>query len=167
MPNDAPVRYEVHGPVATITLDRPEAANAQSSALIEALDAAFDRADADDTVRVVILGQDPYHGEGQAHGLCFSVQPGVRVPPSLVNVYKELKSDLGIEPPRHLLGLAGIEAHAQPPEALALAASAVHGVIARSAAVPCAPPFGLDLRLVAGQDEIAAPRRRFAAARLA
>jgi hypothetical protein len=48
-----------------------------------------------------------------------------------------------------------------------LAASAVHGVIARSAAVPCAPPFGLDLRLVAGQDEIAAPRRRFAAARLA
>ncbi|PJI89216.1 uracil-DNA glycosylase [Sphingomonas koreensis] len=52
-------------------------------------------------VRVVILGQDPYHGEGQAHGLCFSVQPGVRVPPSLVNIYKELKSDLGIEPPRH------------------------------------------------------------------
>ena len=52
-------------------------------------------------VRVVILGQDPYHGEGQAHGLCFSVQPGVRVPPSLVNIYKELRSDLGIEPPRH------------------------------------------------------------------
>ncbi len=52
-------------------------------------------------VRVVILGQDPYHGEGQAHGLCFSVQPGVKVPPSLVNIYKELKSDLGIDPPRH------------------------------------------------------------------
>lgn len=54
-----------------------------------------------DAVRVVILGQDPYHGPGQAHGLCFSVQPGVRVPPSLVNIYKELASDLGIVPPRH------------------------------------------------------------------
>lgn len=54
-----------------------------------------------DQVRVVILGQDPYHGEGQAHGLCFSVRPGVRTPPSLVNIYKELKSDLGIEPARH------------------------------------------------------------------
>jgi uracil-DNA glycosylase len=52
-------------------------------------------------VRVVILGQDPYHGEGQAHGLCFSVQPGVRPPPSLVNIYRELESDLGISPPRH------------------------------------------------------------------
>jgi uracil-DNA glycosylase len=54
-----------------------------------------------DTVRVVILGQDPYHGEGQAHGLCFSVQPGVRPPPSLVNIYKELNSDLGIARPAH------------------------------------------------------------------
>src|SRR5215217_8635985 len=54
-----------------------------------------------DKVRVVILGQDPYHGEGQAHGLSFSVQPGVRTPPSLVNIYKELESDLGIAPPRH------------------------------------------------------------------
>lgn len=52
-------------------------------------------------VRVVILGQDPYHGPGQAHGLCFSVPPGVRPPPSLVNIYKELHSDLGIVPPRH------------------------------------------------------------------
>jgi len=52
-------------------------------------------------VRVVILGQDPYHGEGQAHGLCFSVQPGVRTPPSLVNIYKEMESDLGIPPARH------------------------------------------------------------------
>ncbi|GLV21904.1 uracil-DNA glycosylase [Sphingobium sp. TomMM35A] len=52
-------------------------------------------------VKAVILGQDPYHGEGQAHGLCFSVRPGVRTPPSLVNIYKELKSDLGIDPPRH------------------------------------------------------------------
>jgi len=47
-------------------------------------------------VRVVILGQDPYHGPGQAHGLCFSVPEGVRVPPSLVNIYKELESDLGL-----------------------------------------------------------------------
>jgi uracil-DNA glycosylase len=52
-------------------------------------------------VKVVILGQDPYHGAGQAHGLCFSVQPGVRIPPSLVNIYKELQSDLGIAPARH------------------------------------------------------------------
>jgi uracil-DNA glycosylase len=52
-------------------------------------------------VRVVILGQDPYHGDGQAHGLCFSVQPGVRPPPSLVNMYKEMASDLGIQPARH------------------------------------------------------------------
>lgn len=54
-----------------------------------------------DQVKVVILGQDPYHGPGQAHGLCFSVRPGVRLPPSLVNIYKELQSDLGIEPARH------------------------------------------------------------------
>ncbi len=52
-------------------------------------------------VRVVILGQDPYHGPGQAHGLCFSVQPGVRTPPSLVNIYKEMQSDLGTPPARH------------------------------------------------------------------
>lgn len=52
-------------------------------------------------VRVVILGQDPYHGPGQAHGLCFSVPSGIRPPPSLVNIYKELRSDLGIEPARH------------------------------------------------------------------
>ena len=52
-------------------------------------------------VRVVILGQDPYHGPGQAHGLCFSVQPGVQPPPSLVNIVNELESDLGIKPARH------------------------------------------------------------------
>jgi len=52
-------------------------------------------------VRVVILGQDPYHGEGQAHGLCFSVKPGVRPPPSLINIYKEMESDLGLKPPSH------------------------------------------------------------------
>ena len=52
-------------------------------------------------VRVVILGQDPYHRRGQAHGLCFSVQPGVTVPPSLANIYKELHDDLGILPVDH------------------------------------------------------------------
>ena len=52
-------------------------------------------------VKVVILGQDPYHGPNQAHGLCFSVQPGVATPPSLVNIYKELKRDLNIDIPRH------------------------------------------------------------------
>lgn len=54
-----------------------------------------------DKVRVVILGQDPYHGPGQAHGLCFSVKPGVRPPPSLLNIYKELESDLGLTRSRH------------------------------------------------------------------
>lgn len=54
-----------------------------------------------DRVRVVILGQDPYHGEGQAHGLSFSVRPGVRPPPSLGNIYKELLADLGIARPGH------------------------------------------------------------------
>ncbi len=54
-----------------------------------------------ESVRVVILGQDPYHGPGQAHGLCFSVPPGVRPPPSLGNIYKELQSDLGLAIPRH------------------------------------------------------------------
>ena len=52
-------------------------------------------------VKVVILGQDPYHGPHQAHGLSFSVQPGVRIPPSLRNIYKELQSDLGIAPVFH------------------------------------------------------------------
>lgn len=52
-------------------------------------------------VKVVILGQDPYHNVGQAHGLCFSVQKGVDVPPSLVNIYKELHDDLGCEIPNH------------------------------------------------------------------
>ncbi|CBV42876.1 uracil-DNA glycosylase [Halomonas elongata] len=52
-------------------------------------------------VRVVILGQDPYHGPNQAHGLCFSVRPGVQVPPSLVNIYKELAADVGFQPVNH------------------------------------------------------------------
>ena len=52
-------------------------------------------------VKVVILGQDPYHGENQAHGLSFSVQPGVKIPPSLRNIYKELYDDLGIAPVQH------------------------------------------------------------------
>jgi len=54
-----------------------------------------------DQVKVVILGQDPYHGEGQAHGLCFSVQPGVAVPPSLKNIYKEIHAELGLPIPNH------------------------------------------------------------------
>jgi uracil-DNA glycosylase len=54
-----------------------------------------------DQVKVVILGQDPYHGPGQAHGLCFSVQKGVAPPPSLVNIFKEIEQDLGIKPPNH------------------------------------------------------------------
>ena len=52
-------------------------------------------------VKVLILGQDPYHGDKQAHGLCFSVQRGVPIPPSLRNIHKELHSDLGLVPPNH------------------------------------------------------------------
>ncbi|MCE2732060.1 MAG: uracil-DNA glycosylase [Flammeovirgaceae bacterium] len=54
-----------------------------------------------DELRVVILGQDPYHGAGQAHGLCFSVNQGIKPPPSLVNIFKEIKRDLGKEMPPH------------------------------------------------------------------
>jgi uracil-DNA glycosylase len=54
-----------------------------------------------DAVKVVILGQDPYHGPGQAHGLCFSVRPGVPTPPSLDNIFKEIQRDLGIARPDH------------------------------------------------------------------
>jgi len=62
--------------------------------------AAFD-ATPFDQVKAVILGQDPYHGPGQAHGLCFSVRPGVPVPPSLSNMYKEIERDLGFPAPDH------------------------------------------------------------------
>ena len=62
--------------------------------------AAFDDTQIN-AVKVVILRQDPYHGAGQAHGLCFSVLPGVPVPPSLANIFKELNADLGIAPPDH------------------------------------------------------------------
>ncbi|GAB3029215.1 MULTISPECIES: uracil-DNA glycosylase [Oleiagrimonas] len=62
--------------------------------------AAFDHTPFD-MVKVVILGQDPYHGPGQAHGLCFSVRPGVPAPPSLVNIFKEIENDLGIPRPDH------------------------------------------------------------------
>lgn len=61
--------------------------------------AAFDHCPLD-KVKVVILGQDPYHGAGQANGLCFSVADGVRIPPSLVNIFKEIRNDVGTPPPR-------------------------------------------------------------------
>ena len=60
----------------------------------ERIFAAFDHTPFD-RVKVVIIGQDPYHGQGQAHGLCFSVPPGIRKPPSLLNIFKEIKDDLG------------------------------------------------------------------------
>jgi uracil-DNA glycosylase len=59
------------------------------------------QATAYEDVRVVLLGQDPYHDEGQAQGLCFSVRPGVRIPPSLRNMYKELNADLGLPIPKY------------------------------------------------------------------
>jgi uracil-DNA glycosylase len=62
--------------------------------------AAFEHAPYD-AVKVLLLGQDPYHGAGQAHGLCFSVRRGVRPPPSLKNAFKELRDDLGIDAPEH------------------------------------------------------------------
>ena len=61
---------------------------------------AFDQTPFND-VKVVILGQDPYHEPNQAHGLCFSVNKGVQIPPSLVNIYKEIESDLGFKAPDH------------------------------------------------------------------
>ncbi len=62
--------------------------------------AAFDRTPYE-KVKVIILGQDPYHGKGQAHGLCFSVPDGISAPPSLVNIFKELHNDLGLPIPSH------------------------------------------------------------------
>ena len=62
--------------------------------------AAFDQTPFERT-KCVILGQDPYHGPGQAHGLCFSVKPGIKTPPSLVNIYKEIAQDLGVENKGH------------------------------------------------------------------
>jgi len=62
--------------------------------------AAFDKTPYD-SVKVIILGQDPYHGKGQAHGLCFSVPPGIKAPPSLVNIFKEIQNDVGIPMPSH------------------------------------------------------------------
>lgn len=72
-------------------------------AILPSLDKTFRALEltAIDEVQVVILGQDPYHGDGQAQGLAFSVSPGVRIPPSLNNIYKELHNDLGIAPARH------------------------------------------------------------------
>ena len=61
---------------------------------------AFDKCPFD-KLKVVIIGQDPYHGPGQAHGMCFSVKRGTPPPPSLQNIFKEIKSDLGIDPPQH------------------------------------------------------------------
>lgn len=54
-----------------------------------------------ENIKVVLLGQDPYHGKGQAHGLCFSVQDGIKPPPSLVNIYKEINKDIGLPIPNH------------------------------------------------------------------
>src|SRR6202140_134852 len=54
-----------------------------------------------DNVKVVIIGQDPYHGEGQAHGLCFSVRKGIAIPPSLINIYKEIEAEYGAKMPHH------------------------------------------------------------------
>ena len=69
---------------------KKEYANKKIFPLKENIFNCFDLTNFED-VKVVILGQDPYHGEGQSHGLCFSVQKGCKIPPSLVNIYKEIK----------------------------------------------------------------------------
>jgi uracil-DNA glycosylase len=81
-------------------LRRRRAAGARIYPAARNIFAAFD-ATPFDAAKVVILGQDPDHGHGQAHGLCFSVQPGVALPPSLVNIFSELQDDLGCPPPNH------------------------------------------------------------------
>jgi len=75
----------------------------QGKTIFPSKDKVFEafRLTAFDDIKVVILGQDPYHGFGQAHGLCFSVAKDIPIPPSLKNIYKELQSDLGIEPASH------------------------------------------------------------------
>ena len=84
----------------SVTLRERRAAGATIYPPAAQIFAAFDATPFDAT-RVVILGQDPYHGPGQAHGLCFSVPPGVDVPPSLLNIYKEIERDLGLRRPDH------------------------------------------------------------------
>jgi uracil-DNA glycosylase len=79
-------------------------------------------------VKVMILGQDPYHGPGQAHGLCFSVRPGVRTPPSLMNIHKELHADLGVPIPDH----GNLEAWARQGVLLLNATLTVRGGVAAS-----------------------------------
>ncbi|KPC55232.1 uracil-DNA glycosylase [Amantichitinum ursilacus] len=92
-----------HDPVLLALSDFLEAEAAAGKAIYPPREhwfAALEHTRPDD-VRVVILGQDPYHGPGQAHGLSFSVPPGVRMPPSLNNIWKELARDFGLTPPQH------------------------------------------------------------------
>lgn len=122
-PGDAP-GPQLSRPLAQLLADVPEdwraltaafQASPQGAALLARVDAAREAGDAifpQDVfaalrltpraqVKVVILGQDPYHGPGQAHGLAFSVRPGVAIPPSLRNIRKEIQRDLGLVPPEH------------------------------------------------------------------
>jgi uracil-DNA glycosylase len=98
-----PLAAEFHSPYMQALKDFLLAEEAKGRRLFPKGDEWFRALDLTplDHVRVVILGQDPYHGPDQAHGLCFSVQPGIRPPPSLGNIYKELESDLGIARPGH------------------------------------------------------------------
>ena len=85
--------------VATLTLNRAEKHNAMSGEMLVELKAAAEQLAADDAVRVVILGQDPYPTPGHAHGLAFSIEPDVRpLPRSLGNIFKEMDSDIGNRP---------------------------------------------------------------------
>jgi uracil-DNA glycosylase len=99
----APLRAEFESPYMTALKDFLGAEKAAGKRILPKGNEWFRALDLTppDKVRVLILGQDPYHGPGQAHGLCFSVRPHVPVPPSLVNIYKELESDLGIPPAGH------------------------------------------------------------------
>ena len=95
------IDVSVNDNIMKIGMNRPDKKNALTRDMYQAISAAIQNADARDDVKVVVLGQDPYHGPNQAHGLCFSVLPGVRVPPSLVNIYKELATDVGLERPEN------------------------------------------------------------------
>ena len=91
------LKLEVADEIAVLAISRPAALNALNSETLDELNVCLSEIEARDDVKVVILGQDPYHGVGEANGLCFSVNEGIKMPPSLNNIYKELYSDLGIK----------------------------------------------------------------------
>ena len=95
------IKYEVKNGIGYVTISRPKALNAINSQVLSELYKVCREIEKDDNVKVVILGQGPYHGPNQAEGLSFSVSNEVLKPPSLQNIFKELESDIGIQFPAH------------------------------------------------------------------